>query len=151
MVPAALLVLEVPDNRNNFSAATSWWLFLFASFYLLTRKRVYILLHAQLFIQLILLQLVCIIFLYRLFVTPYRVYIIPSAPKMPVPVLVFKLANWSNIIRLPFSLSIPMNLLTLIFGGIVTNIRGFIKWTHKYIHTKQSNFIYDKLTPTCLF
>ena len=31
MVPAALLVLEVPDNRNNFSAATSRWL----SFYLL--------------------------------------------------------------------------------------------------------------------
>ena len=31
-----------------------------------------------------------------------------------------------------------------------SDLRGFIKWTHKYIHTKQSNFIYDKLTPNCL-
>ena len=42
--------------------------------------------------------------------------------KCRFPYLYFRLANWSKIIRLLFPLRIPTNLLTLIFGGIVTSM-----------------------------
>lgn len=90
MIPAALLVLEFSGNRTKFSSATSRWLLLLVLLYRLTRKRVYILFHAYLLIQFILLQLICDIFLYRFFVAPYRIHVVPSAPKMPIPVLVFQ-------------------------------------------------------------
>lgn len=61
---------------------------LFAFDYRLTRKRVFEFLETHLVTCDVLLKLVAYIFFYRLFVTPYCIYIVPPAPEVPVSILV---------------------------------------------------------------
>ena len=58
---------------------------------LATRKRVYILLDTHLIGYLILLELISDVLLHLLFVLAYCIHIVPSCPKMSVPVLVLKI------------------------------------------------------------
>ena len=64
---------------------------LFAFSYRLTRKRVRKLLETHLVTGDVLLKLVPYIFLNRLFIASYRIYIVPTAPEVPVPVLVLEI------------------------------------------------------------
>ena len=62
------------------------WLSFLCLGVLATRKRVYVFLKTQLVTHYVLLQLVLYIFSDRFLVSTDSIYIIPSAPKMPVPI-----------------------------------------------------------------
>ena len=59
--------------------------------YRLTRKRVFEFLETHLVARDVLLKQVAYIFLYRLFVTPHCIYIVPPAPEVPVTILVLQI------------------------------------------------------------
>ena len=56
-----------------------------------TRKRVHVLLDAHLDGYLILLELVLNILLYLLFISAYRIHIVPSGPEMSVSILLLEI------------------------------------------------------------
>ena len=53
---------------------------------------------------------------------PISIYIVPFAPKFPIPIFYFKFACRSNIIKLLFPLRYPMNCDTLYLGGMLTSM-----------------------------
>ncbi len=75
--------------QHHFSAEPLG-LFLFALFYRLTRKRVYILFECHLVVLQILFYLILNVLLYLFCIFSYRIHIISSAPEMPVPILIFQ-------------------------------------------------------------
>ena len=64
---------------------------LFALFYWLARERVCELFHTQLVLRYIFLQLFPDVLLYRLFVAPYCIHIIPATPEMPIPIFILQI------------------------------------------------------------
>ena len=76
--------------------------------FLATRKRVVIFSqHRHLLSQSVFVQLMLDILCYLLFVFPYRVYIIPSTPKLSIPILVFHISELlvDHQAALPFQIS----------------------------------------------
>ena len=82
---------------NGSPTANNYWLppsgggFLLAFDYRLTRKRVFEFLETHLITSYVLLELVVYIFLYRLFVPPHGIHIVPPALEVPVPILVLEI------------------------------------------------------------
>ena len=91
------------DIASLSQAATQSGCLFFCLLILATRERVYVLFHTYLVVHIILLQLVLYVFLYYAFVFPYRIYIIPSTPK---------------IISVLLLLRYPTNCAILIYGGM---------------------------------
>ena len=77
------------QSQNSFSYHPHWVVFLFATLYLRSRKRVNIFLHTNLFCYLIFLNLILNIFCNCNFISSYCINIISSAPKMSISILIF--------------------------------------------------------------
>ena len=76
-------------NASLFSGSRYVAAVFFALFILDTRKRVYVLTHTDLVKHTVFLQLLFDVLLDYPLISPYRIDIVPAAPKISAPVLVF--------------------------------------------------------------
>ena len=117
-------------HRQPLKAAVCFCLIILA-----TRKRVNILFESQLIVRYVLLQLISYVFFNRFFVLPHCIYIVSSAPEMPVAIFVLQIGVPVEDHQRALPFQIPHKL-------YYTQIRRYL---HKHVYVVGTCFCFDDI------